>query len=717
MKKLALLIGNEQDESSPTGQNLKNFDCFICKNDQDLYMKAQEKKKVINCTICNKLQHPICYNIQNQNDHLTNNFACIPCRILYNQPQIQKFENINGPFIVFPKEKQQGTIQFTLEEMQGLQLTKNQFNELCVYCMRLDLMDNMNKPLYYIWPSDNIVIKINEEIQSYNLDSLCVVDKNDILFNQKNKFEYNLGDIQQKDQKPLAIGIGIVSNGDMFQVIEKVSRGQSYTEEDIIKQYKEWAKDLEIAIPMKDQITQTLMKWPARGKNCNHFTCIDMYSYLEFNLQNSNLQKSRWACPTCQQRMYIKDIIFDKYLNRFVKEQILKKIDPNYIQYIEEVICDQNGNLRIGDESIQKIEKMQLKKFLDQQNQRIESGLEDKKKEFEQNIKEDIQNKLNLPLQSGGNLDEDKLTALLEFKQMYPRLGMDELLAIFDNSEHESQLDFIVSLDEQELVMHLIESYPNLRDLSNFSKAEIVYHTEFESIQKVLQANVEQNKEVFYLIYRYSEHNSQQQESTFAAKVASILSLIIFNKNKMEYLKVDMITPTFIFLATQFGFYHQQISQCPAGILIGALFFFYKLIMKLSFEITCTLFCQFINFNGNNNFYLSLQDSTTDFLADTISSFLQLQNCLIDQEKFDSVEFFQKLLIKQLWKLLLDSNSENSLKQQICLFQTINKSIFKLNPSYNKKPYREAKEFISKFINEDKEIINHLKQYPQIFTV
>ncbi|KAL4512860.1 hypothetical protein ABPG72_017545 [Tetrahymena utriculariae] len=712
MKKLAFLIGNEQDECSPT-----NSDCFVCKNEQDLYMKALEKKKQINCTICNKLQHPICYNIQDYNDYITNCFACIPCRILYNQPQIQKFENIIGPFIVFPKEKQQGSVQFNLEEIHTLQLERNQFNELCIYCMKLDLLDNQKKPLYYIWPSDNIVIKINGDIQSYNLDSLCPVEKSDILFGQKNKFEYNLGDIQQKDQKPIAIGIGIVSNGNMFQVIEKIARGQSQTEEDMIKQYKEWAKDLEIAIPMKDQITQTLLKWPARGKNCNHFTCIDMYSYLEFNLQNSNLQKSRWACPTCQQRMYIKDIIFDKYLSRFVKEEILNKIDLNYIQFIEEVICDQNGNLRIGDESIQKIQKMQLKKFLIQENQRIESGLEEKQKEFKQNIKEEIQKKLNLPLQVNANLEEDKLTALLEFKQVYPRLGIEELWEIFNNPEQKRQLDFLVSLDEQELVMHLIESYPNLRDLSNFSQAEIVYHTQFESILKVLQTNIKQNEDAFYLIYKYSEHNSQQQESTFATKVASILTVIILNKNKMEFQKVDMITPTFIFLATQFGFYHQNVSQCPAGILIGALFFFYKHIMKFTFQRTCNLFCQFVNFNGNGNFYLSQKDSTTDFLADAISSFLKMQNCLVDQENFDSVVFFQKLLLKQLQKLLLDQNSEESLKQQICLFQTINKAIFRLNPSYNKKPFKEAKEFISKFVNGDKDIIKHIKQYSQIFNI
>ncbi|EAR94059.1 MIZ zinc finger protein (macronuclear) [Tetrahymena thermophila SB210] len=717
MKKLALLIGNEQDESSPTGQNLKNSDCFICKNDQDMYMKALEKKKVINCIICNKLQHPICYNIQNQTDSITNNFACIPCRILYNQPQIQKFENINGPFIVFPKEKQQGTIHFILEEMHSLQLERNQFNDLCVYCMKLDLMDNMNKPLYYIWPSDNIVIKINEEIQSYNLDSLCIVEKGDICYNSKNKFEYNLGDIQQKDQKPIAIGIGIVSNGNMFQVIEKVSLGQTQTEEDMIKQYKEWAKDLEIAIPMKDQITQTLLKWPARGKNCNHFTCIDMYSYLEFNLQNSNLQKSRWACPTCQQRMYIKDIIFDKYLNRFVKEQIINKIDPNHIQFIEEVICDQNGNLRIGDESIQKIQKMQLKKFLVSENKRIECSLEEKKKEFEQNIKLEIQKKLNQPLQANTSLDEDKLTALLEFKQMYPKLGMDELWQIFNNPEQKSQLDFLISLDEQELVIYLMENYPNLRDLSNFSQAEVVYHNQFESILKVLQTNIKQNEEAFYLIYKYSEHNSQQQESIFASIVASIFTIIIFKKNKMEYQKADLITPTFIYLATQFGFYHENVSQCPAGLLIGALFFFYKHIMNFSFQRACNLFCQFVNFNGNENFFLSLQDSTTDFLADTISSFLKMQNCLVDQDNFDSVLFFQKLLLKQLQKLLLDQNSEVSLRQQICLFQTINKAIFRLNPSYNKKPFKEAKEFISKFVNGDKDIIKHIKQYSQIFII
>jgi len=68
------------------------------------------------------------------------------------------------------------------------------------------MFSGQGKYQYYNWPSDNIVIKLNENIQSYNVDKICIVEKTNINFNTPNVFSFDLGDPAAFDNKHVILG-------------------------------------------------------------------------------------------------------------------------------------------------------------------------------------------------------------------------------------------------------------------------------------------------------------------------------------------------------------------------------------------------------------------------------------------------------------------------------------------------------------------------------
>lgn len=69
-----------------------------------------------------------------------------------------------------------------------------------------------------------------------------------------------------------------------------------------------------------------------------------------------------------------------------MKNEILKKIESEFLSLVEEVTCDQNGQLRICDESVQKIEQARLRKLLREENVRIEQEITKKRKLYSENM-------------------------------------------------------------------------------------------------------------------------------------------------------------------------------------------------------------------------------------------------------------------------------------------------------------------------------------------
>lgn len=224
MNKLALLIGGGGGEDE-SGEIKQKENCFVCKHDQDLYVRAKEKNRLITCTNCKEESHATCYNLAIISDLNIMHFTCLPCRILLNQPDLNEFESVLGPILLDGKEKVHDKIHFSLSENQAQRISSNTFYELAVYCTKIDMFQSQGKYQYYSWPSDNIVIKLNDKIQSYQLDQVCRLAKQDLKFYQTNTLSYYLGDINSYDSKFITIGMQKFMLGRPFFYLSNFNQG------------------------------------------------------------------------------------------------------------------------------------------------------------------------------------------------------------------------------------------------------------------------------------------------------------------------------------------------------------------------------------------------------------------------------------------------------------------------------------------------------------
>ena len=58
---------------------------------------------------------------------------------------------------------------------------------------------------------------------------------------------------------------------------------------------KSFSKDIDsLSVFVIDPISKQRIKYPVRGKKCDHLQCFDLQTYL-----NANLKSKRWQCPYC----------------------------------------------------------------------------------------------------------------------------------------------------------------------------------------------------------------------------------------------------------------------------------------------------------------------------------------------------------------------------------------------------------------------------------
>ena len=77
---------------------------------------------------------------------------------------------------------------------------------------------------------------------------------------------------------------------------------------------------------LKCPMTMSLMKTPARGKNCRHLGCFDLETYISMQRKS---KVNQWKCTLCPS--YVYELIYDL----FIKEIIDKVRDDQSRNIVE----------------------------------------------------------------------------------------------------------------------------------------------------------------------------------------------------------------------------------------------------------------------------------------------------------------------------------------------------------------------------------------------
>ena len=68
-----------------------------------------------------------------------------------------------------------------------------------------------------------------------------------------------------------------------------------------------------ISITLKCPITLTKIKYPARGEECKHFQCFDMFTWL-----SANEKKPTMKCPICSKKLCFSKMRPEKYFSEML---------------------------------------------------------------------------------------------------------------------------------------------------------------------------------------------------------------------------------------------------------------------------------------------------------------------------------------------------------------------------------------------------------------
>jgi len=90
--------------------------------------------------------------------------------------------------------------------------------------------------------------------------------------------------------------------------------------------------DDSIFVTIKDPLSKTKMKLPARGHNCVHVQCFDAIQFLQMNEQ-----KQTWICPICKEKLSYENIEIDEFFLNIIKS-------PNLSEDCENVFLLHDGS-------------------------------------------------------------------------------------------------------------------------------------------------------------------------------------------------------------------------------------------------------------------------------------------------------------------------------------------------------------------------------------
>ncbi|KAM3130410.1 hypothetical protein pb186bvf_017509 [Paramecium bursaria] len=269
------------------------------------------------CMICNEIQHLSCYGYGLLD--LTPQFKrCFKCQLNAYDPfhEVIEFINLKGKkaFKIdaqVPLESK----YFKLDFQKYIKELKMKTLSAAIVCTKIK-----DPKKLYEWPSNNIFIEIDQKHHiTYKQYHYAKIPSS--LLNKDVNIMFQL--LDPPDELSL-IACAILKPVDNHQIrsflIDQVN--EIYVKERK-KQYKNKLKDIKqinsnelqldqsLPVRIKDQLTFELLKYPIRGRNCQHLDCFELEYFIQFNEKPNN---NRWQCPVCQQLTPKDQIIIDVVL-------------------------------------------------------------------------------------------------------------------------------------------------------------------------------------------------------------------------------------------------------------------------------------------------------------------------------------------------------------------------------------------------------------------
>ena len=128
---------------------------------------------------------------------------------------------------------------------------------------------------------------------------------------------------QEHGDWPFGICITVVRQRKLSELMDRLREKSTLTLEETLEKIKKfYSQDADVvteklSVSLKDPLTLTKIKIPARGRNCTHLGCFDLEYFLNFQRDAKHAQ---WKCVLCDAGpLTLKDIVIDKWMEEIVE--------------------------------------------------------------------------------------------------------------------------------------------------------------------------------------------------------------------------------------------------------------------------------------------------------------------------------------------------------------------------------------------------------------
>lgn len=111
------------------------------------------------------------------------------------------------------------------------------------------------------------------------------------------------------------------------------------------------------AIPLRDPLTLSHLITPARGTACNHQTCFDLVSFLEY----ASVSKM-WVCPCCQSYLPFSELRIDDIMTKVVEQPESHKFEKviihenNDFEFLNPIVKDESNYSSSSEEDVSEVD-------------------------------------------------------------------------------------------------------------------------------------------------------------------------------------------------------------------------------------------------------------------------------------------------------------------------------------------------------------------------
>lgn len=296
-----------------------------------------DQKNIFNCVKCKNRFHISCYD--NPTIQILNNtITCLRCRLEIIEPYwLLAQDYLIPPMVLNANQPVDLNLTFKINK-EDLELLEGKSHKVVIFCTKLK--SNLSSNLIYEWPNDSFQIFLDGNSQEYSQYGYIFLD----LPLSTEKY-YNLKIFcTEIINCQAALGVSLAKKVDMKEIAKDIAKRNKLGFDEAKKKYKEIKEsDLEFSagIPTKDPMTSFFLYLPARGTNCEHISCFDLLSFINFN--QANYTNMRWKCPICKTVVYSHEIVIDLFLHKIVKEIRKNHSNSENIEKYSHIFIDEDG--------------------------------------------------------------------------------------------------------------------------------------------------------------------------------------------------------------------------------------------------------------------------------------------------------------------------------------------------------------------------------------